>query len=88
MSCNFKIKFPSLAHEHMDTARKAITKHGGTLQEKGNTGTFEIHIGIGKIAGSYSIIGEEVDFTITHKPFIITCHRIEKEIRKYTGMED
>jgi hypothetical protein len=84
--CNFKIEFPSLAHEHIDAARAAIIKHGGRLDEKGDSGTFELHIGIGKIAGSYVINGEEVEFTITHKPFIITCHRIEKEIRKYTGM--
>ena len=88
MSCNYKIVFPSLAHEHIDTAREAIMKHGGTLDEKGDGGTFELHIGIGKIAGSYKITGEEVDFTITHKPFIISCGRIEKEIRKYTGVED
>ena len=86
--CNFKIIFPSLAHEHIDTARAAIIKHGGTLREKGDSGTFEIHIGIGKIAGNYAIVGEEVEFNITHKPFIVSCHRIEKEIRKYTSMAD
>jgi hypothetical protein len=84
--CNFRIAFPSLAHKHIDTARNAIMKHGGTLKENGDSGTFEIHIGIGKIAGNYNIVGEEVEFNITHKPFIITCQRIEKEIRKYTGM--
>ena len=86
MSCNFKIVFPGLAHEHIDTARQAIVKHGGTLDEKGDKGVFEINIGIGKIAGNYKITGAEVEFNITNKPFIISCHRIEKEIRKYAGM--
>ena len=67
--CNFKIVFPSLAHEHIDTARQAIIKHGGSLDEKGNTGVFEIHIGIGKIAGNYVITGEEVEFFF----FLIEC---------------
>ena len=85
--CNFRIAFPSLAHEHLETARAAIVKHGGTFEEHDNGGTFEIHIGSGKIAGSFVMDDGEVEFTITHKPFIITCHRIEKEIRKYSGLE-
>ena len=87
MSCNFKINFPSLAKEHIETAKAAIVKHGGKVVDKGNSGTFELHIGIGKIAGEFEIIGSEIDFHITHKPFIIPCSVIEKEIRKYAGME-
>lgn len=86
MACNFQIEFPSLATEHIETARKAIVKHGGTLNLKGQKGTFDIPSVIGKIAGSFKIDGALVDFNIEHKPFLLTCHRIEKEIRKYAGM--
>jgi hypothetical protein len=88
MSCNFKIKFPSLATEHLEMAKEAILKHGGSFDIKGNKGTFELHIGIGKIAGNVIMNGPEVDFNITHKPFLISCGVIEKQIRKYAGMPD
>ena len=87
MSCNFKIKFPSLATEHIETARAAVVKHGGFFELNGKGGAFEIHTAIGKIDGSFVVNGNEVDFHIDRKPFILTCHRIEKEIRKYVGME-
>ncbi len=88
MSCNFKIKFPGLAKEHIETARAAVVKHGGFFELNGNGGAFEIHTPLGKIDGSFKMNGNEVDFFIDRKPFIISCHRIEKELRKYVGAEE
>ena len=87
MSCNFKIVFPGLANEHIETARAAVVKHGGSFELNGKDGAFEIHTAIGKIDGSFILKGNEVTFNIDRKPFILTCSRIEKEIRKYVGME-
>ena len=87
MACNFKIEFPGLATEHIETARAAIVKHGGYFELNGKGGAFEISTAIGKIDGSFIIKDNEVTFNIDRKPFIVTCHRIEKEIRKYVGME-
>ena len=86
MSCHFKIDFPGLAKEHIETAKTAIIKHGGKVVEKPNGGSFELSIGLGKIAGTYAIAGGEVTFNIDKKPFLIPCSVIEKEIKKYAGM--
>jgi hypothetical protein len=87
MSCSFKIEFPGLALEHIETARAAVVKHGGYFELNGKGGAFEIQTAIGKIDGSFIVKGNEVTFNIDRKPFILTCHRIEKEIRKYVGIE-
>ncbi len=88
MACNFKIEFPGLAMEHIETARAAVVKHGGYFELNGKGGVFEIHTPIGNIDGSFIMKGNEVTFNIDKKPFILTCHRIEKEIRKYVGMDE
>jgi hypothetical protein len=38
------------------------------------------------IAGNYNIIDDIIDVNITDKPFLVSCSKIESEIRKYLGV--
>ena len=73
--------------ELVDKARKAIAKHGGELKGDESRGTFDLHIVIGHIKGDYTIEGNIFNLAITHKPLLVSCKRIETEMRKYLHSE-
>src|SRR5690606_32953319 len=42
-----------------------------------------INTPLGKIVGAYNIIDSTIDFKITRKPVLVTCKRIEDELRNH-----
>jgi len=44
-------------------------------------GNFQVKTPLGSVGGKYAITGQEIMMHITKKPLLISCKRIEKELR-------
>ena len=81
--CSFSIPVYGNSDELIGKAESAITGNNGTFSGTATEGSFEISVFIGSIKGNYRINGNLMDIIITDKPFMISCSRIEEELRKY-----
>ncbi len=85
MACNFSIDFTGSAEPLIAKASSAISGAGGHFTGDANGGNFHISTPIGKVSGSFSVVGQTIAFSITDKPFLLGCGRIEEELRKYVS---
>lgn len=84
--CNFSINYPKPKDQLVSHLKAAILSQGNAQFEGDNTrGAFAFTAMGFNIAGSYAIIEDVIDVNITDKPFLVSCSRIESEIRKYLG---
>lgn len=81
--CDFSIDFTGTSDLLIGRAKDAINNAGGMFDGDPQTGDFSISTPIGKIAGDYQVSGQTITFSITDKPFLLGCGRIENELRKY-----
>jgi hypothetical protein len=81
--CSFNIDFDAGADRIVETAAQAITAAGGKFSGDVAGGEFSLSAGMISVKGSYAIDGSRLNIVITRKPVMISCSRIEKEIRKY-----
>lgn len=79
--CQFRIPFSNSADHLMDRARQEITQASGSFEGDGSQGRFQVKTALGTIGGSYQVAGQEVLMVIEKKPFLLSCKRIEKELR-------
>jgi hypothetical protein len=69
--------------KHMESV---ITENGGRFQGDAEKGDFQGHTVAGLIKGQYcTVSGNEIQITITDKPFFVPYGMIETEVRKYFG---
>ena len=81
--CNFSIDFNGDAQIIINSADQAITNAGGHLtRDTQTTGSFILPTHAGTIRGNYAVTGNNFDIVITQKPFLVSCNRIEEELRK------
>lgn len=59
-----------------------LNQHGVFLGDE-NTGEFSFSTMGFTFRGTYAIEGDLVSVEITDKPFLVTCKKIETEIKKY-----
>jgi hypothetical protein len=85
--CNISIEIGKHKEELLAKAKKAITKAGGQFEVGHSAGSFSIPTGIGKIAGEYTLEGTLFKLHVTHKPLLVSCSRIETELRKYMHID-
>ncbi|WP_207493839.1 hypothetical protein [Aridibaculum aurantiacum] len=83
--CSFNISLSSSPSVLIGRARQQIQRHGGTFNGDDTQGEIMIKSPMGTVAGSYHVIGNELQMRITKKPFLVSCSRIEKELRKVLG---
>ncbi|HXI00968.1 MAG TPA: hypothetical protein VNI52_11930 [Sphingobacteriaceae bacterium] len=81
--CDFSIDFTGASDTLIEKASTAIGNAGGIFNGNTDGGNFSISTPIGKIAGEYNVLGQVINFAITDKPFLLSCSRIEEELRKY-----
>jgi hypothetical protein len=81
--CSFKIELRKNAGEVVDMARQAIIGAGGKFSGDEGTGEFSLSAGIGSINGNYAVEQGSMKIIISKKPLVLSCGRIEKEVRKY-----
>lgn len=82
--CNFKIDFNEPTEKLIERAKNGIISIGGTFKEEGTLkGNYTIPTKAGKITGNYVVQNNTVAFEITDKPIVVTCKKIEDELKKY-----
>ena len=84
MAHSFKISVKKDLSSTLKAAEDAIVENGGKF--KGNTsgGIFFGKTILGKVQGEYSSISiNEVEITITKKPFVASKGKIESAIREF-----
>jgi hypothetical protein len=58
-----------------------VESQQGIFTGDGNSGNFEVTVFANTIRGSYVINGQNLNLTITHKPFLIPCSTIESFLK-------
>jgi hypothetical protein len=81
--CNFSIPFAGGADELVKTAESAISNAGGKFNGDVDSGGFIISTPIGEVSGAYAVENQNFHITIEDKPFLLSCNKIETELRKY-----
>lgn len=82
--CNFSINYPKPKEELVTKLRSAILSQSNAQFEGDDTsGVFGLTAMGFDIAGKYTIEGDDIEVNITDKPFLVSCSRIESELRKY-----
>lgn len=80
--CNILIDFQGSPEELVRSAETAIAGAGGSFSGTQADGKFAINSPLGKVSGNYVVEGQTFNITITDKPFLVSCSRIEDELRK------
>lgn len=86
--CDFNIAVTDPIEVLIERAKKGIEKKGGSLNGDTTQGNYEIPTQLGKITGDYSVIESDINFIIKSKPVLVSCKKIEDELRKYLNSTD
>lgn len=78
--CQFNLSFSGPADRLMSRAKQEIERTGGFVNGDASQGNFQAKTPIGSILGTYHIAGQEISLTITKKPLLLSCKRIQKEL--------
>lgn len=80
-ACHFSIPFSGEAQTIVGKARNAVQSQGGTFEGDAQAGNFHVSIFGNTIAGSYTVMGQDLNIIIDSKPFLIPCSTIEGFLR-------
>lgn len=80
--CQFTIPFSNSSENLTNRAKQEIERAGGSFNGDASQGSFEVKTALGAVGGSYQVTGQEISMFIAKKPFLISCKRIEKELRE------
>lgn len=83
--CNFSIPFSGDANSVVNKARTAVQGQKGNFNGDSNSGQFNVSVFGSSIAGQYTIMGNEMEVTITDKPFMVPCSTIESFLKNQLG---
>ena len=81
--CNFSIPFEVGVGTLVNKARTTVQGQGGSFDGDDNSGQFNVSVFGSTIAGTYNIIGNEMQVQITDKPFMIPCSTIESYLKNH-----
>ena len=79
----FDVTIKGKPKDVLGQVRKKISDAGGSFAGDEHAGTFSGKSVLGDIKGSYSVSGQTATITITSKPFLAPCGKIESTIRDY-----
>lgn len=85
--CEMDIDFDGHAIDLIEKARTAIIEAEGEFNGDEHAGNFSIPVLGSDIVGNYTITGITFHIKITDKPMLISCRRIEDELREYIDQE-
>jgi hypothetical protein len=83
--CQFSIEFSGGAEELLQKAKDGITRARGSFEGDASQGAFRVPTPLGEIKGMYAIEGSVIAITVSDKPMLLGCGRIESELRKFMG---
>jgi hypothetical protein len=81
--CNFPLDFTGSPEELVSRAKQAIQHAGGTFNGDTDAGAFDLKTPLGTVKGNYTIRENAIQVQITEKPLLLSCVRIEGELRNY-----
>ena len=79
--CNFSIEFKTPREQIVQEAAKAISDQGGIFNVTGDTGNFSF-TKPAHVEGTFTVVGNQVEITITKKPMFIPCSMIESKLKE------
>ena len=79
--CTFSIPFTGDAESILAKAKAAIESQNGDFTGDVNSGNFEVSVFANSIKGYYNVSGNNLNLTITDKPFLISCSTIESLLK-------
>lgn len=77
MACDFSLPFSGNPEAVLAKARKAVEGQGGTFAGDTMAGNFQVSFFGNKIVGNYTVSGQNLQVSITDKPFMVPCSAIE-----------
>ncbi len=80
--CKFSLPFSGDAESLTQRAKQQILKMSGAFNGDANQGNFRAKTPLGFIEGTYEVIGQEIGLNISKKPLLLSCRKIEKELRQ------
>ncbi len=80
--CNITIDFNGDPDQLIMSAEQAISGAGGSFSGNNSEGKFAINSPLGKVSGTYTVLGQSFNISIIDKPFLVSCSKIEDELRK------
>jgi hypothetical protein len=78
--CQFSLPFQGDPQSLLQRAQIEITKAGGAFNGDNMQGSFRAKSPLGSVEGSYEVVGQQIVLTISKKPFLLSCRKIEKEL--------
>jgi hypothetical protein len=79
--CQFSLPFQGDSQSLLRRAQHEIVKMGGAFNGDDVQGSFRAKTPIGSIEGTYAVVGQQIELSISKKPFLLSCKKIEKELR-------
>ena len=80
-ACNFSIPFSGEAETILGKAKAALESQNGNFTGDINSGNFEVTIFANTISGNYTVVEQNLNLTITNKPFLVPCSTIESYLK-------
>ena len=80
-TCKFYIPFSGDAATILAKAKAAVESQQGVFTGDSSEGNFEVTVFANTIKGNYLVSGQQLNLTITHKPFLIPCSTIESFLK-------
>lgn len=85
--CNFSIEYTGDKDELIGRFRSTIkAQTNGQFEGDVTNGAFSLTAMGFNIFGNYIIKGDLIQVNITEKPFLLSCSRIESEVKRYLGL--
>jgi hypothetical protein len=84
-SCNFSIAFSGTTESILEKAKAAVQSQNGNFTGDVNSGNFEVSVFGNLIKGHYTVSGQNLNLTITDKPFLIPCSTMESFLKSKIG---
>ena len=81
MACNFSIPINGSPEQILKKARSAVQGQGGNFDGDNSNGNFKLSVMGNTIAGAYTVSGQNLQITITDKPFLVSCGMIESYLK-------
>lgn len=81
MACTFSVPFSGNPQATLSKVRSAVQSQGGLFEGNDQNGRFQVSAFGNHVAGTYTVMGQELHITITDKPFLLPCRTIENFLR-------
>lgn len=81
--CSFSIDISDSPEDLIRKAEAGITQANGSFEGDASQGNFRVPTPLGTISGTYEMDASAITISIQNKPMLLSCSRIETELRKF-----